>query len=67
MKFFFKQWGEWAPIRPVLFTKKGKIHVFEDKETVWWVGKKFAGATLDGWQWQEMPGKEGGKRAVIGI
>lgn len=43
--FFFKQWGEWSP-----FTESG-LH----GDRLSRVGKKAAGAMLDGREWREMP------------
>ena len=47
--FFFKQWGEWAPIGIV---PPGASRVMDMDR----VGKKAAGATLDGREWREVPG-----------
>ncbi|MEJ8571289.1 phage Gp37/Gp68 family protein [Microbaculum marinum] len=52
--FFFKQWGEWC-------TAKGQpghlpiSHVFADGYQMIRLGKKAAGALLDGRDWREMP------------
>jgi protein gp37 len=45
--FFFKQWGEWAP--------EGTSGRPED-DRLRRVGKKAAGALLDGQRWQQFPG-----------
>ena len=48
--FFFKQWGEWAPLLH---------HDDEGRETrgeMVRVGRKAAGRLLDGREWNEMPG-----------
>lgn len=42
--FFFKQWGEYAPDDPTA-----------NRTSMQRVGKKFAGAELDGREWREMP------------
>ena len=56
--FFFKQWGEWAPLeqfRPGDKADKGVLffpgidHCFQR------AGKKHAGALLDGREWREFP------------
>jgi protein gp37 len=59
--YFFKQWGEWAPCpvpagdEPDMVTdsvfKRGAGH----DGAVWRVGKKAAGRTLDGREWNEVP------------
>lgn len=71
--FFFKQWGEWAPYQdhcawyqtarhslPML-NWNGKAWTNEDltdmPPDVLRVGKKRAGAMLDGREWREMPGE----------
>lgn len=50
--FFFKQWGQWAPVGPVI---RGPDNT--DPNEYGWerVGKKKAGAMLDGREWREMP------------
>ena len=61
--FFFKQWGEWAGaaagLGPMPYNKL-QIHVFPATETrpeydVYRVGRKAAGALLDGVEHKEMP------------
>lgn len=51
--FFFKQWGEWAPVSGA--EGDGSIWKFLDHATVRRVGKKAAGRTLDGVTWDQMP------------
>lgn len=51
--FFFKQWGEWVSVSEV--AGKGKHYTFSDGATVRKVGKKNAGALLDGKMWREFP------------
>lgn len=46
VKFFFKQWGEWAP------RYKGEPWIYMEMERV---GKKAAGRSLDGRTWDEYP------------
>jgi len=61
--FFFKQWGEWIPGDkvPLDYMKgkdqfqEGKYHDFSDNYMALKVGKKTAGATLDGKEWKEFP------------
>lgn len=57
--FFFKQWGEWAPIHELSCNKpgiKGKQWFNFDPETsVCRVGKKMAGRLLDGIIYNEFP------------
>lgn len=56
--FFFKQWGEWRPALPGEPTTK-RCHAFEaPAETVEKVGRKRAGADLDGRPWREAPLEE---------
>ena len=51
--FFFKQWGEWAPRDTMI----GDPFGFSDwsGQKMVKVGKKAAGARLDGREWREMP------------
>lgn len=51
--FFFKQWGEWAPVSGVGASRR-HFH-FEDGITMRRVGKKVAGRMLDGREWNEFP------------
>jgi protein gp37 len=60
--YFFKQWGEWAPGKNFSETSgipSGESCDFgeglDDNASVWRVGKKVAGRTLDGRTWDEMP------------
>lgn len=52
--FFFKQWGEWVP-RAVAGIGGRRLHRFDDGTLVERVGRKAAGAELDGRQWHESP------------
>ncbi len=59
IKFFFKQWGEWAPMDQLTWvttetTFKQKPVLFCDTKMVR-VGKGLAGHLLDGREWKEMP------------
>ncbi len=64
--FFFKQWGEWAPALEYMNYSQAESH-FEGNPTVLYssghtmgrVGKKAAGARLDGQEWREMPAPSG--------
>lgn len=50
--FFFKQWGEWAPtINPAVARERG----LPLDQCMSHVGKKAAGALLDGREWHEFP------------
>lgn len=51
--FFMKQWGEWVSVSEV--AGAGPHHHFPGGATVRRVGKKAAGATLDGREWREVP------------
>lgn len=51
--FLFKQWGEWASVSEV--EGSGVHHHFPDGATVRRVGKKAAGRTLDGREWNDYP------------
>jgi protein gp37 len=51
--FFFKQSGEWASVSEV--AGPGRHHSFPDGATVRRVGKKTAGALLDGREWRQFP------------
>ena len=56
--FFFKQWGEWVSTHDVsLAVASNPKCVFRrlDGATVYRVGKKAAGALLDGREWRDMP------------
>ena len=56
--YFFKQWGEWAPIEVL---KVNARTTFKHKpvqignELLFRVGKGFAGHLLDGIEWRQMP------------
>lgn len=54
IKFFFKQWGEWAPV--VDMVERG-ITTFKNRpvDGMAKVGKGLAGHVLDGIEWREMP------------
>lgn len=51
--FFFKQWGAWAPNG----TRAADTHVFEGGPMMHRVGKKAAGRSLYGKEYNEMPAK----------
>jgi protein gp37 len=56
--FFFKQWGEWAPVDQEPNEKLArwlKYHHYGDGQVMLRVGKKVAGAMLDNRKWQEEP------------
>jgi protein gp37 len=56
--FFFKQWGEFAPFGTLPSDSKLKGHTWDDGlrwTSVAKVGKKKAGALLDGREWREFP------------
>jgi protein gp37 len=52
--FLFKQWGEWVSVSEV--EGPGEHFKFADGATVRRTGKKRAGRTLDGREWNEFPG-----------
>jgi protein gp37 len=52
--FFFKQWGEWLPLDDV-GGGAGRQHRFADGTVVARLGRKAAGAALDGREWRESP------------
>ncbi len=57
--FFFKQWGEWAPLSQLAWvttetTFKHKPYDLDGEKMVR-VGKGMAGRVLDGRTWDEMP------------
>jgi protein gp37 len=52
--FFFKQWGEWAP-RSDVAARPGRPHRFADGTVVERLGRRLAGAALDGQQWRQIP------------
>ena len=57
--YFFKGWGEWAPVAKVGTGGTGIVlsdhHYFPDTTTSRRVGKKAAGRLLDGREWNEFP------------
>lgn len=57
--FFFKQWGEWAPLcfenGPITTNAETIFRFEEDAEEVWRFGKKAAGALLDGVEHKAFP------------
>jgi len=67
--FFFKQWGEWAPLtdaeyKILMNTEEHKIPLrvrhtsyLQNGQTICWerIGKKKAGRLLDGREWNEFP------------
>jgi protein gp37 len=61
VSFFFKQWGEYAPwkhIRGPILPRQNTVRVVDPQEggaRMTRVGKKAAGALLDGREWREMP------------
>jgi protein gp37 len=59
--FFFKQWGEWAPVMQTEITegargdgREDRVHRFENC-VVQRFGKRRTGALLDGCEWNEYP------------
>lgn len=61
VKFFMKQWGEWAPRAHFAITEgteSNRVHRFrfEDGQLMYRYEKKVAGRELDGREWDEMPG-----------
>ncbi len=57
--FFFKQWGKWRGKLPKenlgLLAAGAACHEWNGGVTSWRVGKKIAGALLDGREWKEFP------------
>ncbi len=55
--YFVKQWGEWLPMYSADEADNYDGEMFEDEEGMRWVkvGKKLAGRTLDGREWDEYP------------
>jgi protein gp37 len=55
--FFFKQWGEWSPIKPDGYVRlSSRICGWSfPSQMVYRVGKKAAGRELDGCTWEEEP------------
>lgn len=65
VRFFFKQWGEWAPSYRLSNAELGRYetHHFKDgslrsKVVMHRIGKKAAGRELDGRVWDHMPSME---------
>lgn len=60
--FFFKQWGEWAPVHELRCNEpgiKGKPwYNFDPDTALCRIGKERAGRVLDGQEWNEFPGGE---------
>lgn len=54
--FFFKQWGEWAPTDDPAIARARGVPL---SSCMSHVGKKAAGATLDGREWREFPAANG--------
>lgn len=55
--YFFKQWGEWAPLdcRPGEWPRRGPRFTFSGGQDMIRAGKKAAGRELDGRTWDQMP------------
>jgi protein gp37 len=61
--FFFKQWGEWGTERPAAIRSRTRIlhpaliqgHNGSRDLCMWRIGKKAAGAKLDGCEWRKFP------------
>lgn len=53
--FFFKQWGEWSPLKDTSRATQNVAHI--DSQFVYRVGKKVAGRVLDGETFSELPGQ----------
>lgn len=53
--FFFKQWGEWRPAPAIIDARGSLFHRFDDGTWCQRVGKKAAGALLDGREHREFP------------
>jgi hypothetical protein len=51
--FFFKQWGEWLPARSDGGTTQNLGQILNCSDEPWRVGKKAAGALLDGRDWKQ--------------
>jgi len=56
-KFFFKQWGEWAPIARTDGVQEPPFGDYDIETRLWFTksGKKRAGRILDGRTWDELP------------
>jgi len=57
--FFFKQWGEWVPTERGEHPGCGHNFLWQDGTVSSRVGKKLAGAMLDGREWREFPASFG--------
>ena len=53
--FFFKQWGEWLPERCDGAITEERGDVLNCSDEPWRVGKKLAGARIDGHEWKQFP------------
>lgn len=53
--FFFKQWGEWLPAGEDGGKTEKLGQVLNASDKPWRVGKKAAGALLDGREWKQFP------------
>lgn len=53
--FHFKQWGEWRGQSPDEDAPKGARHIWNDGHVSMRIGKKAAGAILDGRAWRQFP------------
>lgn len=57
--FFFKQWGEWAPTTDAVVAAARGLAL---NDCMSHIGKKAAGALLDGREWRQFPGGRGMSR-----
>ncbi len=61
--FFFKQWGSWLPVDPVIAAVEGRmgtVKTFSNGQFSGFfdlVGKAGAGRALDGVEWDQLPGE----------
>jgi protein gp37 len=53
--FFFKQWGEWAPLGQIDSSRTFVGHNLGDGRMMLRYGKKLSGRLLDGREWNEFP------------
>lgn len=57
--FFFKQWGEWAPVHDLRVNEKGIAgktwYTFDPDTSVCKVGKKLSGSKINGIEYKEFP------------
>lgn len=54
--FFFKSWGDWEPAYVSMgLNAKFRVFTFPDGQTMYHTGKKKAGRSLDGREWNEFP------------